>query len=120
MLQVLYMDASKVDRVLHMMECNPSAAAGGGVRGQTGRRRHVGSGGAQTPHEVGRYVECRRKNRMQAQASECPDASTVVRKLRTRQQEKAPVSKIEYITFDFQSVLTNYEITTYSSYNMAA
>ena len=45
-LQVLHLDVSKVDRVLHMLQCDPPAvAAGGGARGRAGRRRRVGSGG---------------------------------------------------------------------------
>jgi hypothetical protein len=39
MLQVLYLDVSKVDRVLHILQCDPPATvAGGGVA--------VGVGGA--------------------------------------------------------------------------
>jgi hypothetical protein len=46
MLQVLRLDVSKVDRLLHMLQCDLSvAAAGWGTRGQAGRRHRVGSGG---------------------------------------------------------------------------
>jgi hypothetical protein len=45
MLQVLYLDASKIDRVLHMMECDPPAtAARGGARGQMGAQMPRGVG----------------------------------------------------------------------------
>ena len=47
MLQVLYLDVSKVDRVLHMLQCDPPAAgAGGGSTGRARRRRRLlGPGG---------------------------------------------------------------------------
>jgi hypothetical protein len=44
MLQVLHLDVSKVDQVLHVLQCNPPAVAVGGVaRGWAGRRYRVGS-----------------------------------------------------------------------------
>ena len=46
-------DVSKVDRVLHMLQCDPSAAAaGGGVRVRVRRRHHVGSSRVRTPCRV--------------------------------------------------------------------
>jgi len=41
MLQMFYLDVSKVDRVLHMLQCDPPAAVAGGGR--------EGAGEAQTP-----------------------------------------------------------------------
>jgi hypothetical protein len=110
MLQVLHLYVSKVDRVLHVLQCDsPAAAAGwrregsGGARMscgvRQGRRRRLGSGeetshevgqwhrrrmglgGAQTPRRVGRYAEFSRGNRVQARRlSRHPGASTVVSK----------------------------------------
>jgi hypothetical protein len=43
---VLHLDVSKVDRVLHVLQCDPPAVAVGGVaRGWAGRRYRVGSSG---------------------------------------------------------------------------
>jgi hypothetical protein len=43
MLYIFYLDVSKIDQVLHMLQCHPpTAAARGGVRGQTRHRRRVG------------------------------------------------------------------------------
>jgi hypothetical protein len=58
-LQVLHLDILKVDRVLHMLQCDlPVVVAGGGMRGRAGRRRRVGSGGPHNEAAWGRTV-CR-------------------------------------------------------------
>ena len=52
MLQVLHLNVSKVDQVLHMLQCDLHVvAAGGGVRGRVGRKHHMGSG--RRKHRVG-------------------------------------------------------------------
>jgi hypothetical protein len=54
---MLHLNVSKVDQVLHVLQCTPPAAAiGGGARGQARHGRRVGSGGAQTPR--GGWVVC--------------------------------------------------------------
>jgi hypothetical protein len=63
MLQVLYLDVSKVDRVLHTLQCDPTtAAAGKDARGSgRGHSRRVGSSGGTEAvsdwavHEVQRW-----------------------------------------------------------------
>jgi hypothetical protein len=69
---VLYPDVTKVDRVLHMLQCDPFAAAAGrgadAAWGRVGRRRRVGSGGTRS---AGAGTGCRCKC-----LSRCPDAST--------------------------------------------
>jgi hypothetical protein len=72
MLQVLYPDVTKVDWVLHMLQCDPPAAAAGrgayATWGQVGRRRRVGSGGMRS---AGAGTGCRHRR-----PSRRPDAST--------------------------------------------
>jgi len=69
MLQVLHLDVSKVDRELHMLQCDPIAAAAGGdargwargtnaMWGRVGRRCRVGSGSTQS---AGAGTGCRRR-----------------------------------------------------------
>jgi hypothetical protein len=51
--ECVYLDVSKVDRVLHMLQCDPPAAAAGrGARCRVGRKLRVGQAGAWTPHGV--------------------------------------------------------------------
>ena len=51
MLQVLHLNILKIDRVLHILQCNLHVVAAGGVRGRAGRRHRVGSG--RRKHRVG-------------------------------------------------------------------
>jgi hypothetical protein len=49
MLQVLYLDISKVDRVLHMLQCVPPATVDeGGTRGRVEAQTPVGSDGTRS------------------------------------------------------------------------
>jgi hypothetical protein len=70
MLRVLHLDILKVNRVLHVLQCDSLAVAAGGVtRGLAGRRCCVESGGGADALRVRRYVEFKPRNGVQTRTS---------------------------------------------------